>query len=77
VVILDINMPVLGGFGAATEIHRLLPGIPILFFTMHTGDQIVLEARKAGVQGFVTKDRAGEVLVDAVNALLRNETYFR
>ena len=58
VVILDINMPVLGGFGAATEIHRLLPGIPILFFTMHTGDQIVLEARKAGVQGFVTKDRA-------------------
>jgi DNA-binding NarL/FixJ family response regulator len=77
VVILDINMPVLGGFGAATEIQRLLPGIPILFFTMHTGDQIILETRKAGVQGFVTKDRAGEVLVDAVNALLRNETYFR
>jgi DNA-binding NarL/FixJ family response regulator len=77
VVILDINMPVLGGFGAAKEIQRLLPGTPILFFTMHTGEQIVLEARKAGVQGFVAKDRASEVLVDAVNALLRNETYFR
>lgn len=76
VVILDINMPVLGGFGAATEIQRLLPGTPILFFTMHTGEQIVLEARKAGVQGFVAKDRVGEVLVDAVKALLRNETYF-
>jgi DNA-binding NarL/FixJ family response regulator len=76
VVVLDINMPVLSGFAAAREIQRLLPGIPILFFTMHTGEQILLEARKAGVQGFVTKDRAGEVLVDAVKALLRNETYF-
>jgi len=77
VIVLDINMPVLGGFGAATEIQRLLPGTPILFFTMHTGEQIVLEARKAGVQGFVAKDRAGEVLMDAVDALLRNETYFK
>jgi DNA-binding NarL/FixJ family response regulator len=76
VVVLDINMPVLSGFAAAREIQRLLPGIPILFFTMHTGEQILLEARKAGVQGFVTKYRAGEVLVDAVKALLRNETYF-
>jgi len=76
VIILDINMPVLGGFGAALEIQRLLPGTLILFFTMHTGEQFVLEARKAGVQGFVAKDRAADVLVDAVNALLRNETYF-
>jgi DNA-binding NarL/FixJ family response regulator len=76
VVVLDINMPVLGGFAAVKEIQRVLPGTPILFFTMHTGEQFVLEARKAGVQGFVAKDRAGEVLVDAVKALLRNETYF-
>src|SRR3984957_7999667 len=77
VVILDINMPILGGFGAAIEIQRLLPGTPILFFTMHTGGQFVREARKAGAQGFVAKHRAAEILVDAVNALLRNETYFR
>jgi DNA-binding NarL/FixJ family response regulator len=76
VIVLDINMPLLGGFGAAKELQRLLPGTPILFFTMHTGEQFVLEARKAGVQGFVAKDRAGEILVDAVKALLRNETYF-
>jgi DNA-binding NarL/FixJ family response regulator len=60
VIILDINMPVLGGFAAAKEIQRLLPQIPILFFTMHLGEQFVSEARKAGVQGFVAKDRAGE-----------------
>ena len=76
IVILDINMPVLGGFGAAKEIQRLLPQIPILFFTMHVGEQFVSEARKAGVQGFVAKDRAGEDLIRAVEALLRKETFF-
>jgi two-component system, NarL family, response regulator DegU len=75
-IILDINMPLLGGFGAAKEIQRSLPQIPILFFTMHTGDQFVLEARRAGVQGFVAKDRAGEDLIRAVEALLRKETFF-
>jgi DNA-binding NarL/FixJ family response regulator len=76
VVVLDINMPMLNGFAAAKELQRLMPDTPILFFTMHSGEQFVLEARKAGVQGFVAKDRAGETLVDAVKALLRNETYF-
>jgi DNA-binding NarL/FixJ family response regulator len=46
VIILDINMPVLGGFGAAKELQRLLPDTPILFFTIHSGEQFVLEARR-------------------------------
>jgi DNA-binding NarL/FixJ family response regulator len=76
VIILDINMPVLGGFGAAKEIQRLLPQTPILFFTMHTGEQFVLEARRAGVQGFVAKDNAAASLVKAIEAVLRKETFF-
>ena len=76
VVILDINMPVLSGFGAAKEIRRLLPKTPIVFFTMHGGEQFVSEAKRAGVQGFVAKDRAGDTLVKAVEAVLRNETFF-
>jgi DNA-binding NarL/FixJ family response regulator len=75
-VILDINMTVLDGFAAAKEIQRLMPRTLISFLTIHGGEQFASEARNAGVQGFVTKDRAGEVLVDGVKALLRNESYF-
>jgi DNA-binding NarL/FixJ family response regulator len=75
-VILDINMPVLGGFGAAKEIQRLLPEVPILFLTMHGGEHFSSEARRAGVQGFVTKDRAGAALIDAVTTLLNKGTFF-
>ncbi len=75
-VILDINMPVLGGLGAAKEIRRLLPGVAILFFSMHDRGQFVEEAKRAGVHGFVAKDRAGETLVTAVEALLGGRTFF-
>ena len=75
-IILDINMPILSGFAAATELQKLLPHVPILFFTMHTGSQFIAEARKAKVQGFVAKDRAGETLIEAARTVLRNEMYF-
>lgn len=75
-IILDINMPILSGFAAAAELQKLLPHVPILFFTMHTGPQFVAEARKAKVQGFVAKDRAGEALIEAARTVLRNEMYF-
>jgi two-component system NarL family response regulator len=75
-VILDINMPVLGGFGAATELHRIMPDVPILFFTMNESGQFIREAKLIGVQGFVSKDRAGTVLLQAVDAVLRKETFF-
>lgn len=77
IVILDINMPVMDGFAVAKELQRILPGVPILFLTMHSGDPFASEARRAGVQGFVTKDRAGTALVDAVKALLNNGTFFQ
>jgi DNA-binding NarL/FixJ family response regulator len=75
-IILDINMPVLGGFAAAKEIQKLLPRVPILFFSMHDSGQFVEEAKKAGVQGFVAKDKAGWVLLEAVDALLNNNRFF-
>ena len=75
-ILLDINMPVMNGFAAARELKKLLPHVPILFLTMHSGDSFVSAARRVGVQGFVSKDHAGEVLVDAVKAVLDKETFF-
>src|SRR6185369_5519407 len=75
IIILDVNMRGLGGFEAAKEIHRVRPDVPILFFTMH-GEQFLSEAKRAGAQGFVSKEQGANVLVSAVKALLRGETFF-
>ena len=41
-IILDLALPDMSGFDAASELKRLLPDVPIILFTQHseTGDQI-------------------------------------
>jgi DNA-binding NarL/FixJ family response regulator len=75
-IILDISMPGLGGIEAARQIRAFLPDVPILFFTMHNTPQLVAIAKSVGAQGFVTKDQMASKLVEAVDALLHNQTFF-
>lgn len=75
-IILDITMPVLNGFEAAREIRKTLPKVPILILSMHESNHLVGEAKKIGVQGYVTKTQVGSTLLEAVDRLLRHETFF-
>ena len=75
-VILDITMPVLSGFEAAREIRKTLPHVPILILSMHESNQLIEEAKKIGVQGYVTKTQVGGTLLQAVDSLLRKEAFF-
>jgi DNA-binding NarL/FixJ family response regulator len=75
-IILDVTMPVLGGFDAARQIKERLPNVPILILSMHEGPSIVKEARLAGVQGYVTKSEAAHVLSKAVDMVLQGQTFF-
>ena len=75
-IILDITMPVLSGIDAAEVIRTALPRVPILFLSMHQSRQIVAEAKRIGVQGYVRKSEAATTLLNAVDAVLRNEPFF-
>jgi DNA-binding NarL/FixJ family response regulator len=74
-VILDISMPLLDGFGAAAQIQEFAGHVPILFFSSHSGNSFIDETRRVGAQGFVSKDDASEVLVEAVRTLLQRKTF--
>jgi DNA-binding NarL/FixJ family response regulator len=75
-IILDITMPVVNGIDAAEAIRKALPRVPILFLSMHQGRQIIAAAKRIGVQGYVRKSDAAATLLNAVDALLRNEPFF-
>lgn len=75
-IILDISMPIVSGIDAAEMIRKTLPNVPILFLSMHQNRQIIAEAKRVGVQGYVKKSDAAATLLDAVDALLRNEPFF-
>ena len=75
-IILDINMPILGGITAAKEIKVRLPQVLILLFSMHQSNQLVREAKLLGVQGYVNKSQAGTMLLNAVDAVSSMQTFF-
>ena len=75
-IILDINMPILGGISAAKEIKARLPQVLILLFSMHQSNQLVREAKLLGVQGYINKSQAGAMLLNAVDAVSRMQTFF-
>lgn len=74
-ILLDYQMPDLNGIDVAKQICELFPRIPILMVTLHLSRQLADAARRAGVRGACAKQDIGSV-VEAVEVLLRHETYF-
>jgi two-component system response regulator YesN len=74
-VVLDFQMPEMNGLEAAKRIIKLSPQTPILMVTLYLSKQLAEEARKVGIKGACAKSEIGCV-VDAVEALLRKESYF-
>jgi DNA-binding NarL/FixJ family response regulator len=76
VVILDISMPELNGLEAARQILKAEPRAEILVLTMHDSEQLIREVLAAGARGYVLKNDAGRVLVQAVEALSQHKPFF-
>jgi len=74
-IVVDITMPQLNGIDAARQIKASLPGIKLLFVTMHSSSAYVKAALDAGGTGYVLKSAIGEELLDAVAAVLIGRVY--
>jgi len=69
VLILDISMPGRSGFEVLDEVRRLAPKLPVLVLSSTPEDQLGLRAIRAGAAGYLNKQTAPELLVDAVKKL--------
>jgi DNA-binding NarL/FixJ family response regulator len=63
---MDISMPTLDGIEAARKIREHLPDACILVLTGSSISTDIDRSRLAGVDAFLTKDRLGTQLVDAI-----------
>lgn len=68
VVLIDLGMPVLNGLEAIPLIRRHVPAARVLVLSMHTTEQHVAAALRAGAVGYVVKDAAVDELADALAA---------
>jgi two-component system, NarL family, invasion response regulator UvrY len=69
VLILDINMPGRNGFEVLAEVCRHHPRLPVLVLSSTPEDQLGLRAIRAGAAGYLNKQTAPELLVQAVQTL--------
>jgi len=74
-VILDLDLPGVGGAAFAVRLREQRPAIKIVIFTGRADPQFVDRTLSCGVQGYVLKTGAASQLVAALHAGLAGQTY--
>jgi DNA-binding NarL/FixJ family response regulator len=69
-IVLDLNLPGLGGLELLRRLARAAPKIPILVFSQHAEAIYATKALEAGARGFVSKNAMPEEFLEAIDAVL-------
>jgi DNA-binding NarL/FixJ family response regulator len=75
-IITDFTMPLLNGLEASKQILQHNPGIKILMLSMHQSASYPINARHAGMRGYVLKCANCGILRQAVTTVLGGHLYF-
>ncbi len=66
VLLLDVNMPEIGGVMALPQIKKLMPSLPILMLTISQDSQDLIGAINNGASGYVLKNTEPDQLRNAI-----------
>ena len=76
IILMDIEMPKLGGIQATREVNKLYPNIKIVALSMHKKSVFVKQMLKAGASGYIQKDVSKAELIMAIKKVYKEGTYF-
>lgn len=75
VVLLDIDMPVMGGLQVLEKLHETGSKQKVLILTIHNEVEYLFRALEIGAVGYVLKDSESSVLKSAIYAIYDGKTY--
>lgn len=74
-LLLDLSMPGRSGIDLIRQIRTETPKLPILVLTMYEEEQYAVRSIRAGAQGYLTKESAGDQLVNAIKKVASGRPY--
>jgi len=75
VVLMDIAMKGITGLEAAARMRERMPEVRVVILSMHSGEEYVLQALRAGAAGYLLKDAATGELELALRSVMRGESW--
>lgn len=75
IVLMDLEMPGIGGLAGVQRLQELHPDTAVLVLSMHGEADDVRRAFEAGAKGYVLKTAADEELIRAIRAVSNGERY--
>jgi DNA-binding NarL/FixJ family response regulator len=74
-VILDLNLPDIGGLEVLARLKAASPDARVLVLSMHDDEIHVMRALRSGAAGYVTKNAPPEELLQAIGRVAKGHTY--
>lgn len=73
VLLLDVNMPGMGGIEAVRQIALAVPETAVVMLTVRDEDPLIFDAIRGGARGYLLKTIRAQQLVEMIRAVARGE----
>lgn len=77
VILMDINMPIMNGIQAITQLRQENCPARIIVLTIHEDREYLFKTLQSGAQGYVLKDAEPKMLVDAIRNVYIGQSYIQ
>ena len=75
VILMDIEMDEMDGIEATKKIKELDPAIKVIMLTVFEDDEKILNAIKAGANGYLVKDEKKERIIECIHDVMQGGSY--
>lgn len=74
-VLMDVNMPGMGGIEATRKILQIAPDVKVIAVTVLSDDPFPNQLLDAGARGYISKGSGSEEMLEAIRMVMRGQHY--